>query len=69
MRAGGKRLKPEILAVTLGGENIPSQFKIRKSKTKIPGLSIMDVCNLSVEKADEFFENLKLTEFRIKNRH
>ena len=62
----GKRLKPEILAVTLGGEGFTSQFKGKKSKIKIPGLSIMDVCSLSVEKADEFFGTLKLTEFELK---
>jgi excinuclease ABC subunit A len=62
----GKRLKPEILAVTLGGEGFNSQFKNKKSKIKIPGLSIMDVCSLSVEKADEFFATLKLTEFELK---
>ena len=62
----GKRLKPEILAVTLGGEDLPPQFKIKNSKLKIPGLSIMDVCGLSVEKADEFFAALKLTEFEQK---
>jgi excinuclease ABC subunit A len=33
---------------------------------KIPGLSIMDVCLLSVDKADEFFAALKLTEFQLK---
>ena len=62
----GKRLKPEILAVTLGGEGFVTQFKNKKSKIKIPGLSIMDVCGLSVEKADEFFAALKLTEFEQK---
>jgi excinuclease ABC subunit A len=62
----GKRLKPEILAVTLGGEPFVSQFKAKNSKIKIPGLSIMDVCGLSVEKADEFFGALKLTEFEQK---
>ncbi|HTA94672.1 MAG TPA: excinuclease ABC subunit UvrA, partial [Verrucomicrobiae bacterium] len=62
----GKRLKPEILAVTLGGDGFSSQFKIKKSKIKIPGLSIMDVCGLSVEKADDFFAALKLTEFEKK---
>ena len=62
----GKRLKPEILAVTLGGEQFVSQLKIKNSKLKIPGLSIMDVCALSVEKADDFFEKLKLTEFEQK---
>ena len=66
---GGKRLKPEILAVTLGGEQFVSQLKTKNSKPKtlkIPGLSIMDVCGLSVEKADEFFAALKLTEFQQK---
>ena len=66
---GGKRLKPEILAVTLGGEQFISQLKTKSSKSKtlkIPGLSIMDVCGLSVEKADEFFAALKLTEFEQK---
>ena len=63
---GGKRLKPEILAVTLGGEQFDSKLKTKNSKLKIPGLSIMDVCSLSVEKADEFFTNLKLTEFEQK---
>ena len=62
----GKRLKPEILAVTLGGEDYTSQFKNKKTKVKIPGLSVMDVCALSVEKADDFFTALKLTEFEQK---
>ncbi len=66
---GGKRLKPEILAVTLGGEEFLSKLKTKNSKLKtlkIPGLSIMGVCGLSVEKADDFFESLKLTEFEQK---
>jgi len=63
---GGKRLKPEILAVTLGGAGFASQLKTKKTKLKLPGLSIMDVCGLSVEKADEFFAALKLTEFELK---
>jgi excinuclease ABC subunit A len=65
----GKRLKPEILAVTLGGAEFSSQFKTQSSKSKtlkIPGLSIMDVCGLSVESADEFFARLKLTEYEQK---
>jgi excinuclease ABC subunit A len=63
---GGKRLKPEILAVTMGGDEFTTQFKAKRSKIKIPGLSIMDVCGLSVEKADDFFTALKLTEFQQK---
>jgi len=65
----GKRLKPEILAVTLGDGEFVSEFKTKNSKSKtlkIPGLSIMDVCGLSVEKADEFFATLKLSEFQLK---
>ena len=62
----GRRLKPEILAVTLGGSEFSTQIKNGKSKLKIPGFSIMDVCGLSVEKADEFFATLKLTEFEQK---
>jgi len=42
--------------------------EIGNRKFKIPGLSIMDVCALSVEKADEFFAGLKLTEFGRKSR-
>jgi excinuclease ABC subunit A len=42
---GGRRLKPEILAVTLGGEG-RRRFKAGKAKLEIPGLSIMDVCGL-----------------------
>src|SRR5262249_35840945 len=32
----------------------------------LPGLSIMDVCALSVERTDDFFGTLKLTEFQEK---
>jgi excinuclease ABC subunit A len=77
----GRRLKPEILAVTLGnaecgarnaesneGATAP-RSAIRTPKLKIPGLSIMDVCCLSVDKADAFFTNLKLTEFEEKIAH
>jgi excinuclease ABC subunit A len=75
----GKRLRPEILAVTLGGGSLESKvsglessarvdsgLKTQDSSLKIPGLSIMDVCLLSVDKADEFFASLKLTEFQLK---
>ena len=75
---GGQRLKPEILAVRLGVDS-PSAFakatadrqstedpKPSGLKVKLPGLSIMDVCELSVDKADKFFATLKLTEFQEK---
>jgi excinuclease ABC subunit A len=54
---GGRRLKPEILAVTLGGSI--------QGRT-VPGHSIMDVCALSVVEADGFFAGLNLTEFQRK---
>jgi excinuclease ABC subunit A len=78
----GQRLKPEILAVTLGGPVIgrETQLKDKESSTAtspsqrpaprrpagIPGLSIMDLCALSVEQADEFFKGLTLTEYQEK---
>jgi excinuclease ABC subunit A len=62
----GRRLKPEILGVTLGDESVAAQFGLKPNKLKIPGLSIMDVCGLSVEKADDFFAGLKLTDFQQK---
>jgi excinuclease ABC subunit A len=78
---GGQRLKPEILAVRLlndefqmtgnaNGQSTDESSKvdksIRHSSFVIPGLSIMDVCDLSVDKADAFFATLKLTEFQEK---
>lgn len=65
---GGRRLKPEILAVRLGDAEIGAQFKA-DTRLNLPGLSIMDVCALSVEKADAFFAELKLTEFEEKIAH
>ena len=98
----GQRLKPEILAVRLGGgvQSLKSKVqspgqndsispegsrnatpltpalsrsdgerekaRVTQSVPVLPGLSIMDVCALSVERADEFFATLKLTEFQEK---
>ena len=68
----GRRLKPEILAVTLGDEAARAKFKRpspitpHASRLTLPGLSIMDACALSVERADEFFATLKLTPFQEK---
>jgi excinuclease ABC subunit A len=99
----GQRLKPEILAVTLGGatpaksrlaltdasvpgtgpglesqpatsatgEELPGVGRRPSGRRHlaIPGLSIMDVCALSVEQADLFFTDLKLTEYQEKVAH
>jgi excinuclease ABC subunit A len=82
----GRRLKPEILAVTLqnsSGSGVSSlELAVAGSepaigspnskpgtgnpKPMIPGLSIMGVCSLSVDKADDFFATLRLTEFEEK---
>jgi excinuclease ABC subunit A len=77
----GQRLKPEILAVRVGtgsefqvsgsGPGNSAMLDDSKPKTinpklQLPGLSIMDVCALSVDRADEFFASLKLTEFQQK---
>lgn len=63
----GKRLKPEILAVTLSSSIDVSNFlPDEKLNKKIQGLSIMDLCALSVEKVDEFLISLILNEFQKK---
>ncbi len=73
----GQRLKREVLAVTLNAEFGTRSAEPRKAapaprsalrtpRLKIPGLSIMDVCGLSVDQADDFFANLKLTDFQKK---
>ncbi len=91
---GSRRLKPEILAVTLGGVESRSVLNqsvarnqspagtqhgglnagLRNTDTlitkptspEIPGLSIMAVCALSVDAADEFFQGLTLSDFQRK---
>ena len=68
---GGRRLRPEVLAVTLGnaesehGAPIPHSA-LRTPHSKIPGLSIASVCDLSVDTADLFFAALPLTDFQQK---
>src|SRR6185437_16254872 len=53
--------------VTIGGADVDPKWKVAKSKhPDIPGLSIMEVCALSVSSADDFFAKLKLTEFQQK---
>ena len=63
----GQRLKPEILACTLGGDKA-KRFRPpahgRRRKVAIPGLSIMEVCRLSVSDAARFFDALELTDLQ-----
>jgi excinuclease ABC subunit A len=80
----GQRLKPEILAVRIGNSPLESAGQLEPvgqgngEKTapvraaqlvSLPGKSIMDVCALSIEEADQFFANLKLSEFQAKIAH
>ncbi len=72
----GRRLKPEILAVTIGGEAASAKFKPQPAKpvprgrgrksTEIHGLSIMDACSLSVDAAIDYFNTLQLSAFQEK---
>jgi excinuclease ABC subunit A len=66
----GQRLKPEILAVRLGNSDAqgasPSMAPAVSPSPKLPGLSIMDVCSLSIDEADSFFANLKLSPYQQK---
>jgi excinuclease ABC subunit A len=67
---GGRRLKPEILAVTLGDDADAGRFvdpAARLPTTRpIPGLSITDTCGLSIDEALEYFGGLRLTAFQEK---
>jgi excinuclease ABC subunit A len=91
---GGKRLKPEILAVTLGSDELPTtndagripNVEVRMTNgesetassirhaplaprtSPVPGVSIMDVCGMSIDRADTFFAGLteRLTEYQHK---
>ena len=64
---GGRRLKPEILAVTLKAEAGAGPVPAASRETRlVPGLSIMDLCALSIEEADRFLASLELSGFQRK---
>ncbi len=73
---GGKRLKPEVLSATIGEFADAARFSSnrgpggRQAKKNgpplIPGLSIMDVCSLSIDEAHAFFSGLQLSPFQEK---
>ena len=63
----GLRLRPEILSATLGDLSLFKKSKFKKlSFPDIPGLSIMDICHLTIEQSLEFFEHLTLDDFQYK---
>ena len=66
---GGQRLRPELLSCTIGGEKA-NRFRPkangRRRKVAIPGLSVMEVCRLSVSDALRFFDSLELTKLERK---
>ena len=60
----GARLKPAILAVTLGNER--KHPLSQGNAPSILGLSIMDFCALSVDNSHDFLTTIQLTEFQRK---
>ncbi|MBC8002707.1 MAG: excinuclease ABC subunit UvrA, partial [Opitutaceae bacterium] len=62
----GRRLKPEILAVRLGDATTSKRFRGARTDPKLPGLSIMDICALSIDDTESFFSALKFTEFQAR---
>ena len=60
---------PAQPASSTDGENAKRKNNRKESSPVLPGLSIMDVCALSVARADEFFASLKLSEFQEKIAH
>ena len=81
VRLGGPDLAPLAAAAvsspeTCALENRPGTTDAARASSPavsgtvvLPGLSIMDVCSLSVERADEFFASLRLSEFQEKIAH
>jgi excinuclease ABC subunit A len=62
---GGRRLKPEILAVTLRGPaGFGEPLRAGAGGVWVPGWSIMDYCGLPVERAEAFLAGLELTPFQ-----
>lgn len=63
---GGRRLKPEILAVTIQSHAPVDHPALGRVGLSIPGLSIMDVCALTVDEAAAFFDGLEFSAFEQK---
>ncbi len=61
----GARLRGEALNVTIGDANAIKESETLKKKNKVlypRGKSILDITNMSIEEASEFFITLELTE-------
>jgi excinuclease ABC subunit A len=52
----GRRLRPEMLAVTLGSESLPG--------SRVPGRSIADFCGLSIAEAHSFLAGLSMSDLQ-----
>jgi excinuclease ABC subunit A len=65
----GQRLRPELLAVTLGTAADTSRHGLRRvgsGSAAIPGLSIMELCGLSIAEAAEFLGGLGWTDGELR---
>jgi excinuclease ABC subunit A len=60
------RLKTASIPKNGDEDAVVSVTKSDRAQPDLPGLSIMDICSLSVDRADEFFASLKLSEFQEK---
>ena len=56
---GGRRLRPEVLAITLPG-------RLPGWKGPVPGVSIADFCELSIDSANTYLSTLQLADFQLK---
>ncbi|MBG88377.1 MAG: excinuclease ABC subunit A [Verrucomicrobiales bacterium] len=61
----GQRLRPEILAVRLGNDVVAQVDERDAEKRVVPGISIMDLCGMSVATADDFLRDLQLSEVQL----
>jgi excinuclease ABC subunit A len=59
---GGRRLRPEVLAITLPAKDAVAV----RNGSKVPGLSIADFCALSIGNAHGFLASLVLNDFQRK---
>ena len=59
----GRRLRPEVLAITLPDHGIRPESAAGDS-SRVPGVSIADFCRLSIERADQVLDRLELTDLQ-----